>query len=425
MSADGARGGGVRARAIVWPFVWPFVWSIARSISTQITWQIATQITWPAAWRRSRFPARLHAGLRSRVRAHPQRGSLLLEFMAVAALSLVLALWASHEWAQRARALQARSLAVWMDAARGAAESFLARHAAELADAGTADALAGQGYADWTAPRWDELRSAGLLAGGWQAAGPLRRTLGLRVLREGACPGASCQVWALVHARPALRTSAGGVDGALGAEWLAAAAGRGLVVWPRRPGFLSGAGQRIPVPEEGAADWGPGVVALAARPPSGQAGGAGSGGGEGGAGDDAAYLRVRDARDPDFQGDATVQGVVRSGTRLAARDSLHLERGWKVGDACAPEGALGRAVDGVGILACRQGHWTLVARPTGGGYMVHSRRGCANVLGVSTANPVTGVCACPTGYAAAQVAESGTPAAPEGLTMGYLCLLQK
>ena len=112
-----------------------------------------------------------------------QRGSLLLEFMVAAVLSLLLAVWAGHEWAQRARALQARSLAAWMDVAREAAESFLARHAVELAHAGAADALAGQGYADWAAPQWDELRSAGLLAGGWQDRGPLRRTLGLRVVR--------------------------------------------------------------------------------------------------------------------------------------------------------------------------------------------------------------------------------------------------
>ncbi len=347
-----------------------------------------------------------------------QRGSLLLEFMVAAVLGLVLAVWAGHEWAQRARALQARSLAAWMGVARDAAEAFLARHAAELAAAGAADALAGQGYADWTAPRWDELRSAGLLAGGWQAMGPLRRTLGVRVMRDGACPGASCRVWALVHARPALRTPAGGVDEALVAEWLQAAEGRGLVVWPHRPGFLGGAGLRVPVPEEGVADWAPGVVALAARAPPGQ-------GGEAGTGDADAYLRVRDARDPDFQGDVTVQGVVRSGTRLAARDSLQFERGWSVGEACAPEGVLGRVRDGVGVLACRRGIWSLLARPAGGGYMLNSRRGCLNATGGTSANPVTGTCACPTGYVMAQVAESGSIMAPEGLTMGFLCLSQQ
>ncbi len=194
-----------------------------------------------------------------------QRGALLLEFMVVAILSLALAIWASHEWAQRARALQARSLAAWMDMARDAADAFLARHAIMLAAAPADDALAGLGFADWTAPRWEELREAGLLAGGWQDTGPLRRTLGLRVVREGVCPGAACRIRALVHARPALQTAAGQVDEALVAEWLQAAGGRGLVVWPHQPGFLGGAGLRIPVPVPGAADWAPGTVALAAR----------------------------------------------------------------------------------------------------------------------------------------------------------------
>src|SRR5690606_23288634 len=64
---------------------------------------------------------------------HAQQGALLLEFMVVAILSLVLAVWTGGEWAQRARALQARSLAAWMEIARDAADAFLARHAHELA----------------------------------------------------------------------------------------------------------------------------------------------------------------------------------------------------------------------------------------------------------------------------------------------------
>ncbi len=338
--------------------------------------------------------------------------------MVVAVLSLVLAIWASQEWAQRTRALQARSLAAWMGIARDAAEAFLARHAAELSGAGAADTLVDRGYADWTAPRWDELRSAGLLGAGWQTTGPLHRTLGLRVVRDGECPGASCRVWALLHARPALRAPAGGVDEGLVAEWLQAAEGRGLVVWPRQPGFLGGAGLRVPVPEPGTADWSPGVVALAARTAPVHGSEVGAGGG-----DD--YLRVRDARDPDFQGDATVQGQVSSGSYLVARNGLYLEQGWGVGGMCAPEGVLGRARDGVGMMVCRQGIWALLVRPPGGGYMLNSRRGCFNATGGSSANPVTGACSCPPGYAMVQVAETGSLVAPEGWTVGYLCVARQ
>ena len=347
-----------------------------------------------------------------------QRGSLLLECMVVAIVSLVLAIWAAHEWAQRARALQARSLAVWMEIARDAADAFLTRHAGDLAAAGATNALAGKGFANWTAPRWEELRAAGLLAGGWQAAGPLRTTLGLRVIREGTCPGAACRVWAVVHAQPGLRTAGNRVDESLVAEWLQAARGQGLVVWPHRPDVLSGAGVRLPVPEAGSPVWSPGVVALAARPagpmPAAE---------ETDTPDaEASYLRVRDPRDPDFQGNATVQGVVRSGTRLATRDSLLLEKGWGVGKACTPEGALGRALDGVGILSCQKGLWTVLSRPAGGGYMVNTRRGCVDAMGISSANPVTKACSCPTGYTMARIAETGSVSGPEGLTVGYLCV---
>src|SRR5690606_24523047 len=110
-------------------------------------------------------------------------------------------------------------------------------------------------------------------------------------------------------------------------------------------------------------------------------------------------------RDPDFQGDATVQGRIRSGTRLVARDSLELEQGWDVGETCTPEGALGRARDGLGVLACRQGFWALVARPDGGGYMFNNRRGCVDSRGRPTANPATGACTCPAGYVRVLVAE--------------------
>jgi hypothetical protein len=293
-------------------------------------------------------------------RARRQRGSLLLEFTVAALLSLMLAVWASHEWAQRTRVLQARSLAVWMGVAQDAVQAFLAQHAAMLANASTHDALAGLGIADWMAPRWEELRAAGFLASGWQPGGPLRRTLGLSVLREGVCPGPSCHVWALVYAQPALRTNAGGVDEALVAEWLQAAGGHGLVIWPHQPGFLGGAGLRMPVPGTDAGHWVPGVVALAVRAPSGTRSESVTEG-------DADYLRVGDVRDPDFQGDATVQGRIRSGTRLAARDSLELEHGWGVGEACTPEGALGRVRDGLGVVTCQQGFWALLARPAGGG----------------------------------------------------------
>lgn len=57
--------------------------------------------------------------------------------------------------------------------------------------------------------------------------------------------------------------------------------------------------------------------------------------------------------------------------------------------------------------------------------MINSRRGCHNIMGGTSANPATGKCACPSGYAMVQVAESGSLTAPEGLSVGYLCVPQQ
>lgn len=342
-----------------------------------------------------------------------QRGALLLEFMLVAALGLAAAVWAGQEWAQRARLMQAQALAAWMEPARAAAQAYLQRHAVALQQAGAPGDLAAHGIADWAAPDWTELRAAGLMPAGWQDHGPMRQTLALRVSRSGSCPQAPCQVQALVGTRSGLLRSDGAVDEPLVAEWLLAAQGRGLVLWQHDPSHFRGAGRRVALPAD--APWRPGVVALAVDLTL--------------AADDAAsqpsldadFLRVRDPRNPDFQGDASVRGTISGGAWVRAQEGLVLGQGWIGTSPCATEDAVGRDERYAGLLICRQGIWQQLARPAGGGYMTNSRRGCSSATGQSTVNPLTGSCNCGPGYAKVQVAESGSLAAPEGLTQGFLC----
>lgn len=345
-----------------------------------------------------------------------QRGSLLIEVMIVAVLGLAMAVWAGQEWARQARVLQARALAAWMESARQAADAFLRQHAAALMRAETSSALAAQGIADWSAPEWAELRAAGLLPGGWQQTGPLGQTLDLRILREGICPEAPCRLRALVATRHGLLRRRGGVDEALVAEWLEAARGSGLVIWPGQSGQLRGAG--FAMPADSAWGWGDGTVALSVW----LSADAGAGPPSDGSADGADYLRVRDPRDPDFQGDASVRGSVRGGAWVQAHDGLVLESGWKGNAPCAVDGAVGRDARYPGLLMCQGGTWQQLARPAGGGFMYNSRRGCFSATGVTTANPLTGGCSCAPGYGDVQVAESGSLTAPEGLSRGYLCL---
>ncbi|CAM5204310.1 Pilus assembly protein OS=Castellaniella defragrans OX=75697 GN=HNR28_001958 PE=4 SV=1 [Castellaniella defragrans] len=347
-----------------------------------------------------------------------QRGSLLIECMLAAALALAFALWASHEWAERARVLQARSLAVWMGVARDAAQAYLSGDADRLARlAGTAeDPESPQGLLP--GPGWEALRAQGMLPPGWQPRGPLGHSLDLVLWRSGDCAREGCRLQALVHTRAALRQPRGGLDEGLIAEWLMAAQGHGFVLWPHRPDAFSGAGRRVSVPSAAVGPWIPGMVALLATHEVSQ-GGTTVPVEPGGTED---FLRVRDSRDPDFQGALSVQGTVRSGRELVARDSVVLEGAWASNTACTAEGAVGRDRAHAGLLICSRGKWQLVARALGGGYLLNTRRGCKNSLGAATPNPYTGDCACPMGFNPLQIAESGAATSADGLTMGYLCI---
>lgn len=366
-----------------------------------------------------------------------QRGMLLIECMVVAALALALAVWGSHEWAERTRVLQARSLATWMETARDAVQAYLVREASALTpekgEAIEPDASA------LSAPDWAALQAQGLLASGWQSSGPAGQTLGVRLWRSGGCQPGACRLNALVHTRTALQQRSGALDGALAAEWLLAAGGRGFVLWPHRPAVFSGAGEQVPLPPGSVDEWRPGMVALMAAhtvarsivPGDGSGDGdddddgggddddSGNGGGPGNTDD---FLRVRDTRDPDFQNRVTAQGELRSDTRVVARESLVLEDGWRNGSACSTENAVGRDQNYAGLLICRQGQWRLVARASGGGFLTNTRRGCKNVLGTPTPNPYTGACQCPDGFAVLQVSESGSLTSADGLSSGYLCV---
>lgn len=370
------------------------------------------KLSWPLA-ARWRVALRMTASIAGR----HQQGSLLLEFMVVAAIALVLSIWATHEWVQRSRALQAQALAVWMETARVAADGYLQRYQHSLKQADVEAVMASEGFANWQAPSVPELQAAGLLPAHWQSAGPLRQQLVWQASRTGSCPLAPCTLQALVVAQPALQDKHGQVDRSLVAEWLLAARGRGLVVWPHAGDWLSGSGVRVPVPV--GAGWQPGTVALL----SAQAGSAVA---ETPPDIDSPvntddFLRVRDERDPDFQGDVTVQGRVRSNTTLQAAQGLRLDQGWIRYGGCGTENLIGRNGMYPGLLICLQGQWQPLARPAGGGYLFNSRRGCVSQTGASTVNPNTGACNCGIGYQPVLVAETGSVMAPEGLSQGVVC----
>ncbi|HUH40207.1 MAG TPA: hypothetical protein VL024_04970, partial [Castellaniella sp.] len=339
------------------------------------------------------------------------------ELLVASVILVLVSTWAAHAWAQRVRDLQAQSLAVWMMTAQDAVAAYLGHHRRALAEAADSSALALEGFADWSKPSWAEMQAVGLLPAAWTQVGPMGHAAGVQVLRSGVCPGTACTAWALVHtSQPLLHHDGHSVDEGLIAQWLMAVQGRGMVVWPHASEMLSGAGRRLPSPE----GWLAGTVALAVGMPTGGTGDTGAS-----QPDLSQYLKVQDDRDPDFQGDTTVKGDVRSGASLWARDYLVLGQAQFEHDPCADEGALSLERGYDGSLLCRSGRWRSAGRAHGGAFLVNNRRGCYDAHGAFRGNPLTDTCACPFNYAAVMVSDTGTEAAPEGRTSGYICIAMR
>lgn len=334
-----------------------------------------------------------------------QRGSALLELTVAAMLALLLVVWASHSLQQRLSEAAVQGHAAWMMTLRGALHGWLSRYELQVAQAASASALAGQGYADWTQPALAELKADGLLDPGFTETG-LPGGVAVRVHRHGACPSADCRADILVHSLAPYVTPEGSPDDARTAQWLLATEGWGAIV-----GSLSGDRLRGPSVNYSNPPWAgpalaPGTVALVLTS------------------DQLAtrdFLRLNDSRDPDFQGDATIAGTIEAGEDLNVHGYFRLQRQESAGLACAVDGAMARQAGGR-PLVCLDGRWQVVGKAELGGYSTNQMWGCANNSGVPTANPATGDCSCPLGSATVQVSDSGPQDFPSGRTLGYLCV---
>ena len=325
-----------------------------------------------------------------------QQGMALLELTVAAMLTLLLVVWASHALEQRLVEASTRGHAAWMLTVRGALHGWLSRYELQVAQAASLNALAAQGYADWSRPTLGELKADGLLDPGFPETG-LPGGVAVRVHRHGACPSADCRADVLVHAAEPYRTSAGNADDARTAQWLMATEGWGAIVGSLSPDRLRGPSANYPNPPWAGPPLVPGTVALVLTS------------------DQLAtrdFLRLNDSRDPAFQGNVTIQGPVQAGDDLSVHGYFHLQR---------QEGA-GLRQTGGRPLVCLDGRWQVVGKAELGGYSTNQMWGCANNSGVPTANPATGDCSCPLGSATVQISDSGPQDFPTGRTIGYLCV---
>ncbi len=337
---------------------------------------------------------------------HSQRGFVLLELIVAVLLATLLAVWGAQSLVNRLNDASAQAHAAWMLSLRQAVQGYIERHADALARADHQPALAAAGYADWARPGIAELKAGALLASGFPESAPAGGGATVRLLRHGACPGNDCRIEALIHGNaPFLHKTTGHVDEQKVAQWLMASQGWGGWVAATRPAVIGGAAFEYANPSWPGAPLPPGTVALAVT------------------GDQLRhldFLRVGDARDPDFQGGATVQGSIETGADLRVQRYLYMGTPEQALASCVETGAISRSSDG-GMLVCRDQRWRPMQRGSGG-FSTHQWRGCQNTNGASTANPVTGACSCPLHSAMVQISDSGPQTYPEGRTLGFLCV---
>ncbi|MBP6020191.1 MAG: type II secretion system protein [Burkholderiaceae bacterium] len=332
-----------------------------------------------------------------------QRGFVLLELVVGALIVTLLAVWGANTLARRMDEASAQAAAVWMLSVRGAAQAYVGHYAATLSQADPSVLMKDQGYADWAAPTLDELKANGLLATGFPDHVQLAGSADIRVMREGDCPGSLCRVTAFVtSSRPLLRLNTDQVDEHMVALWLMAVQGLGGKVSDAQPQWLSGASFKYANPPvAGMVVLPPGTVVLVVTPE------------QSGSSD---FLRVGDSRDPDFQGELTVQGdvVAAADFRVGRNLILDSEASWMMG--CDDEGAITKDDNG-GLLMCRSGLWQSTGRG-GGGYSLEATTGCTGA-GI---NPLTNNCSCPPHHSRVLISDSG-PGAPGGYRLlGYVCV---
>ena len=338
---------------------------------------------------------------------HRQRGFVLLELAIAGLIALLFAVWAAGAWKRDMQQAGVNAHHAWMDGVRAAAQRYLQRYDDRLTPDSPAAALADAGYADWRSPSIAEFKADGLLPQGYPETGPMRARADITVGPVSGCQ-TDCVLQALVHG-VLWRDGDGGNYGwrALASQWLLAAGGQGGQVSSNAPQFVRGPSfsWKNP-PREGVQPLPEGTVALLAAGLSGK--------------ED--YLRVRDKRDPDFQGGMRVKGDI--GTEGSVSASAYLSIGARAvrAAACPEEGVIAQEQAG-GLLFCRYGSWR-TAPGAGGGFSTNSRHGCMTPEKTSTANPVTKGCWCPAGYVMLRISDSGVASASEasGRTIGYLCV---
>lgn len=304
-----------------------------------------------------------------------QRGFALLELTVALLIATLLAVFAADRLAQRGRDAMAESYAVWIATLRHGVFRYLEDHAATLREQGANAQLTG--FSNPLNPTAAQLRAAGFLAMGFPLHGPGGVGAGVQVIRGPECPSEGCRLEALIFSdQPMGKSASRAYHPSMLAHWLLIGMGRGGAVMEGRPQKVEGATFAFANPPvNGMAALPVGTVALAIT--SEQLGAL-------------EYLRVKDRRNPQFQGSATIAGDLATHSALYVEQHLHIGTAAVSQTLCSNDGAVVQEQNG-GLLVCRAGRWGSAGGRGGGGYSLNSLSGCT-ATGI---NPVTGGCSCP------------------------------
>jgi hypothetical protein len=124
------------------------------------------------------------------------------------------------------------------------------------------------------------------------------------------------------------------------------------------------------------------------------------------------YVRIRDTRDPQLQGELSVASSAQVGSYLTvgARAS--------VGQSCGvSSGTIATSAQGE-LLTCQSQVWAPASGGFGGAFSLNFPFGCNR----STVNPRTGACSCPGGYTPVAVSGRDDWNEAMGRTTGYVCV---
>lgn len=251
--------------------------------------------------------------LQKRSTRKKQAGFLMLELMAVLGLTAVLGVYASKEMVDKINSGRAEATGVYLETLKDGLDKYLNLNAQALSMGAIVS-----GFSNPLAPTINELRTAQFLPAAFPLIDPMRRRQIITVDRSG-CPGATCSLTAYTYGHIPLTSScsAYAIDGAcagvqgtvwhvLADEIRAASHGYGTTVSLLAPTRLRGNTCDYPAPAGiGPATYGVCTTRTAAIYSQ--------------------FVRIRDDRDPDLQGDLSVVGKVKSGA-LASR-SLSITNG--------------------------------------------------------------------------------------------------